>query len=139
MSKDEPVEVKLGSWKPPDKYGDPELEARASKPWTDVRGPITAEAIDRSGETAQVFSFEGDAYAKDISVLQKYRGEILTLRHPAYSGTVYIESMAVDSTDRTDAVTEFRFHDGRMRDVTEEKQVYTYRVGLVAVGDGDQV
>lgn len=137
MSKEEREDVTLGSWNPPEQYGDPDLEAQEDKPWADVRGPLEPGDLDQAGEHARVFILEGGAYAKDISVLQQYRGEILTLRHPAYTGTVYVESVAASARDTEDEITEFRFHDGEMQDVTETKAVYTYRVGLVSIGDAD--
>lgn len=137
MSKEEREDVRLGSWSPPEQYGDPDLEALDDKPWADVRGPLEPGDLDQAGEHARVFVLEGGAYAKDISVLQRYRGEILTLRHPAHTGTVYVESVAASARDTADDVTEFRFHDGQMRDVTETKPVYTYRVGLVQIEGSD--
>ena len=84
-----------------------------------------------------MFTLRGEAYADDISVLQEYKGKALTLRHDVYSGKVYIESVQASSTDRRDELTELRMHKGTMQDVTEEKQVYTYRVGLVKIEEMD--
>ncbi|MFW5900874.1 MAG: hypothetical protein ACOCTH_03800 [Halodesulfurarchaeum sp.] len=133
MGTDESVDVGLGAWTPPALYDDPELEPQDSKPWADIQGPIEPAELEHTEDEAEVFTLRGTAYAKDVSVLQKYKGNILKLRHDVYTGLVYIESVTASSTDRRDEVTEFRFHDGRMQDITEEKQVYTYRVGLIKV------
>lgn len=138
MANDESVDVGLGAWTPPASYSDPELEPQDSKPWADIQGPIEPAEIEHADEEAAVFTLTGTAYAKDVSVLQKYKGNILKLRHDVYTGLVYIESVEASSTDRRDEVTEFRFHDGKMRDITEEKQVYTYRVGLITVDGLDE-
>lgn len=138
MTGDERPEVTLGSWNPPDQYDDPELKARGSKPWGEIKGPFEPGDIDRTGNQAQVFELVGGGYAKDIAVLQKYRGEFLTLRHPTRTGKVYVESVTASPRDEQDEVTEFRFHDGKMQDVTETWQIYTYRVVLVPVEGDDR-
>ena len=138
MSDDEPVDVGLGAWSPPASYSEPELEPQEHKPWADVQGPIEPAEIEHTDEEAEVYTLTGLAYAKDVSVLQKYKGNSLKLRHDVYTGPVYIESVAAASTDRSDEVTEFRFHDGQMQDITEEKQVYTYRVGLIKLDEVDE-
>lgn len=138
MANDESVDVGLGAWTPPASFSDPDLEPQDSKPWTDIQGPIETSQIEHTDEETEVFSLTGEAYAKDVSVLQKYKGNILKLRHDVYTGLVYIESVQASSTDRSEEVTEFRFHDGKMQDITEEKQVHTYRVGLIRVDEMDE-
>ena len=135
MPNEEPGAVALASWTPPERYDEPTLERRGSKPKTTIQGPIDPDAI--VDEDVEVFSLEGEAFVEDVSVLQRYRGEILTLRHEQYTGPVYVESIEVSSTGRTADVTEFRFHEGRMGDVTETKEVYAYRVGLIAVENAE--
>lgn len=136
MANDENVAVGLGAWTPPDPYDTPQLERRGSKQPADIAGPVETVESHDFGDEAVLFTLRGKAYADDISVLQKYRGKPLTLRHPAYSGKVYIESIRADTTDRWDELTEFRIYEGEMQDVTEEKQVYTYSVDLITV-EGD--
>ena len=133
MSSDDPGTVKLASWSPPDGFDEPVLERVGSKPTSAIQGPIDAAALDSSDGESEAYSLEGEAFVEDVSVLQRYRGEILTLRHEGYTGPVYVESIEVSSTGRTAEVTEFRFHEGRMGDVTETKEVFAYRVGLIAV------
>lgn len=131
MTGEERGEVTLGSWNPPDQYGNPDLEARGSKPWAEIKGPFEPGDIEVTEDRARVFALEGGGYEKDIAVLQKYRGEVLTLRHPTRTGKVYVESVTASARNERDEVTEFRFHDGEMQDITETRQVYTYRVVLV--------
>lgn len=133
MTNDEPVAVGLGAWQPPNPYDDPELERGGQKQPSAIQGPV--DTIDEYdfGEEAQVFTLRGEAYAEDVSVLQKYRGMVLTLRHENHSGKVYIEAVRATSTDQWDEISELRMHDGLMQDVTEEKQVYTYSVDLIQV------
>lgn len=138
MSNDETVKVGLGAWTPPGQYRTPELERQGSKQPADIAGPPDTVESHQFGEEAEVFTLRGDAYADDISVLQNYRGKALTLRHPEYSGKVYIESIQASSTDRWDEFSELRMYNGEMQDVTEEKQVYTYRVGLVKIEEMDE-
>ena len=138
MSKDETVDVGLGAWTPPGRYQDLELERKGTKEPEDIAGPVDTVESLQFGEEAELFALRGEAYADDISVLQDYKGKALTLRHDVYSGKVYIESVQASSTDRWDELSELRMHDGMMQDVTEEKQVYTYRVGLVKIEEMDE-
>jgi len=138
MSNDETVKVGLGAWTPPGQYRTPELERQGSKQPADIAGPLDTVESLQFGEEPEVFSLRGEAYADDISVLQNYRGKALTLRHDVYSGKVYIESVEASSTDRRDEFSELRMHNGEMQDVTEEKQVYTYRIGLVTIEERDE-
>jgi hypothetical protein len=135
MANEQPVDVGLGAWKPPTAYPHPDLEHQGRKQPAEIEGPGDTLDSLQFGERAEVYTLHGEAYAKDISVLQMYRGKALTLRHSVYSGKVYIESVEADTTDSWDELTELRMHDGEMQDVTETKQVYVYRVGLVAVDE----
>ena len=135
MTNDETVDVGLGAWSPPKRYTDPQIERQGPKGVEEIEGPTDTVGTDRFGEEAEVYTLQGEAYAKDISVLQKYRGKTLTLRHSDHTGKVYIEAVRADTTDRWDESTELRMHKGEMQDVTEEKQVYTYSVDLIAVNE----
>lgn len=138
MTNDETVDVGLGAWSPPNQYSDPQLEQQGSKAIDEIKGPVDTVNRDQFGEEAEVLTLDGQAYAKDISILQKYRGKTLTLRHSVHSGKVYIESVRADTTDRWDELTDLRMHDGEMQDVTEEKQVYTYSVDLIKLQSIDE-
>jgi hypothetical protein len=138
MSDDETVDVGLGAWTPPAQYQDLQLERQGSKEPADISGPVNTLELLHFGEEAEMFTLRGEGYAKDVSVLQNYKGKALTLRHTAYSGKMYIESVRASSTERTDELTDLRMHNGEMQEVTEEKQVYTYRVGLVKVEEMDE-
>ncbi|MEF8894431.1 hypothetical protein [Halodesulfurarchaeum sp.] len=129
MPTDERVDVGLGAWRPPDQYNKPQLEPkeRAGTVETETREDSTKH---HPSEEAEVFTLQGDAYADDISDLQKYKGHILSLRHDVYSGKVYVESVRASSTDRWDDVTDFRIYEGEMQEVTEQKPVYSYSVDL---------
>ncbi|MBS3761414.1 MAG: hypothetical protein KGY43_08100, partial [Halodesulfurarchaeum sp.] len=120
-------------WKPPELYDDPELERSGHKQPAEIEGPVASIDKYQFEDEAQVFTLRGEAYADDISVLQMYRGKVLTLRHENHSGKVYIEAVRATSTDQWDEITEFRMQDDLMQDVTEEKQVYTYSVDLIQV------
>ncbi len=133
MANDESVAVGIGAWQPPNRYDDPVLEQTGQKDPAAIEGPADTIAAHDFGEQAQVLTLRGEAYAEDISTLQKYRGMVLRLRHEDHTGKVYIEAVRATSTDQWDEITEFRMRDDQMQDITEEKQVYTYSVDLIEV------
>ena len=139
MVNDESVDVGLGAWTPPAQYKDLQLERQGSKEPAEIAGPVDTLESLHFGEEAELYSLQGEGYAKDVSVLQKYKGKALTLRHPVHSGKMYIESVQASSTEKTDELTELRMHNDEMQEVTEEKQVYTYRVGLVKIEEIEEV
>lgn len=129
MPTDEPVEVRLGAWRPPDRYDEPQLEPKEDT------GTVESESLADStnphrDEEPDVFTLRGEAYADDISDFQKYKGKILSLRHEVYSGDVSVESLQASSTDRWDEVTDFQMHKGEMQEVTQRKPVYSYSLEL---------
>lgn len=130
MTTEGEVDVGLGAWTPPDRYDKPQLEPKEGTGAVKLETREDSTTNHHSDEQAEVFTLRGEAYADDISDLQKYKGKILSLRHEVYSGDVYIESVGASSTDRWDEVNDFRIHNGEMQDVTETKPVYSYSVDL---------
>lgn len=130
MPTDEIVDVGLGAWTPPDRYDNPQLEPKEGTRTENTKIPEDSTNDPNTSEEAEVFTLQGNAYADDISDLQKYKGKILSLRHEVYSGDVYIESVRASSTDRWDEVTDLRMHKNEMQEVTERKPVYSYSVDL---------
>jgi len=137
MGTDDSVEVGLGAWTPPEPYTNPELEPEGQIPTEEIVG-LEATNLDRElGKEVAVYSLQGKCYEKDISTFQKYKGRTLSLRHEVHSGDVFIESVRAESTDTWDEVEEFRFQDGEMQDVRENKRVHKYYLKLIDVAPID--
>lgn len=130
MPTEESVDVGLGAWTPPDRYDKPKLEPKEGTQTLEKEAEGDSTDNHHPSKKAEVFILRGEAYADDISDFQKYKGQILSLRHDVYSGDVSVESLQASSTDRWDDVTDFRFYEGEMQEVTQRKPVYAYSLEL---------
>ncbi len=117
----ERVTFQLGDWEPPTQYNQPHLEPDGTTRTVEHKVLSDSPVIQKIGENAERFTLRGNCYEHQIRILRQMRGKQKRIRHPVYSGEVFIETTNFQSTSSYDQVLD------------QELWVYIYTMELIEV------
>ena len=118
VTRQERVSVRLGGWRPPEQYNQPQLEPDAGTRTKEHKVVGDVSVVQGLGENASAFTLRGDAFEVDIGDLKTLRNEVIELRHPIHSGEVLVTNVSATATSSWDVVE------------GQRKWIYTYTVEM---------